>query len=119
MQNMAENKLKNLEKELTELKIKSPINQKEIIEQLKKNGDKCKELGKYDEALSYYKECLDIEVRSDNSCISSLLNNIASIYDNQEKYKEALKYYKKLYDKTLPSSHLSIADKIKDIGKKI
>ena len=71
MQNMAE-------KELEELKIKSPINQEDVKEQLKKN------VSKYDEALSYQK--------------AERINEIGQTYKNKGDYKEAMEFLKCSFD---------------------
>ena len=133
------NELEALKKELIELKNKSPMKEDDIRLQLYKVGGKSYELGKYDEALRYYEECLEIGKRilpsnhssiadslmgirlvyRNHSSIADTLHNIGSVYDNQGKYEEALKYYNQSLEmkkKTLPSNHPSIAKTLNNIG---
>jgi tetratricopeptide (TPR) repeat protein len=87
--------LEGFKKEMIELNNKSPINEDDSRLKLKKVGVKCEELGKYDEALRYYNECLEIEKRilpSNHSSIAMTLNNIGIVYKNQGKYESAIKY---------------------------
>ena len=89
------NELEASKKELIELKNKSAIDENAIRIQLNKVGGKNYELGKYDEALRYYNECLEIEKRilpSNHSSIADTLNNIGLVYKDQGNYESAINY---------------------------
>lgn len=54
-------------------------------------------MGKYEEALKNYKECLEIQQEAlgkNHPLYAGTLNNIGNIYDSMGKYENALKMFK-------------------------
>ncbi|CAF1054450.1 unnamed protein product [Rotaria sp. Silwood1] len=78
--------------------------------------------GDYEEALSSYKQALDIYQKSrssDDLDLATTYNNIGQVYNNMGNYPEALSYYEKsleIYQHSLPDDHSSLAISYNNIG---
>ena len=77
---------------------------------------------KYDEALVYYKKCLDIELNSlgeDNLDVASSYNNIGLLWNKKGEYDKALEFYDKCFKirlKVLGHDHTLVATSYNNIG---
>ncbi|CAK9011418.1 Kinesin light chain (KLC), partial [Durusdinium trenchii] len=78
--------------------------------------------GKYDEALRYYVEALEIkreQLGDRHPSVATTLNDIARVYDAQGKYDEALRYFEEaleIYREKLGDRHPFVATTLNNIG---
>ncbi|CAF2582429.1 unnamed protein product [Rotaria sp. Silwood2] len=78
--------------------------------------------GDYGEALSSYKQALEIYQKSrssDDLDLATTYNNMGQVYNNMGNYAEALSYYEKsleIYQHNLPDDHPSLAILYNNIG---
>ncbi|MCL5772917.1 MAG: tetratricopeptide repeat protein, partial [Firmicutes bacterium] len=86
---------KTLENYLSYLKILAGLNNpKEEARACNMIGVACKKLGRFDEALKYYEQCLDLSRRNNlKESIADSLNNIGNIHFISGRYDETIKYY--------------------------
>ena len=77
---------------------------------------------KYEEALSYFNQSLEIMeeiVLPNDSLLENVIYNIGLTFDYKGEYEEALKYYKESLEiskQTLPPNDSTIAETLQDIG---
>ncbi|CAF4562150.1 unnamed protein product [Rotaria socialis] len=99
-----------------------PVRVKDSTRVLDKIGLILENQGKYDEALGYYKQALDIKEKCylpGSVSIAASFNHIGNILSSQKKYNEALDFYKRALDiegKCFSSGHVNIAANHNKIG---
>ena len=78
--------------------------------------------GDYQEALSYYEKCLDIEeetLPADHPSVATSYNNIGSVYLSMGQYHNALSYYEKslnIRQKTLSANDPDVTTSYNNMG---
>ncbi|CAF5173418.1 unnamed protein product, partial [Rotaria magnacalcarata] len=99
-----------------------PVRVKDSTRVLDKIGLILENQGKYDEALGYYKQALDIKEKCylpGSVSIATSFNHIGNILSSQKKYNEALDFYKRALDieeKCFSSGHVNIVVNHSKIG---
>ncbi|CAF1241265.1 unnamed protein product [Didymodactylos carnosus] len=78
--------------------------------------------GEYSQALQYYEQSLEIQLKTlgpNHPSVATTYNNIGRVYNDQGEYSQALKYYEQTLEiqlKTLGTNHPSVATTYNNIG---